>query len=264
MNENAKWIVAAAAALLVGACAVQTTMPSAEQKLALAPTGKLRVAFLANNAAQATKDPVSGELKGPAVDLGRQLAVRLDVPFEAVPYRTVAEMVASAPNGEWDVISLGINPDREKLIDFAAPYSQTESGYLVKGSAISTMADVDRPGIRIAVLERGDSDIFLTKSLKHAQLIRTKSVAEAVELLKSGSADVHANIKTFLIPLAGQVPTGRLLEGYWQIQPIALGVPKGKEAGARYVRQAVDELKAQGFVRQSIERAAVPGLMPAP
>lgn len=264
MNENAKWIVAAAAALLVGACAVQTTMPSAEQRVALTPTGKLRLAFLANNAAQATKDPVSGELKGPAVDLGKQLAMRLGVPFEAVTYRTVAELVASAPKGEWDVISIGFNPDREKLIDFAAPYSQAESGYLVKGSAISTMADVDRPGIRIVVLERGDSDIFLTKLLKHAQLIRTKSVAEAVELLKSGTADVHANLKTFLIPLAGQVPSGRILDGYWQIQPIALGVPKGNEASARYVRQAVDELKAQGFVRQSIERAAVPGLIPAP
>lgn len=264
MWKHVKWIIAATAALLVGACAVQTTMPSVEEKLSLTPTGKLRVAFLANNAAQATKDPVTGELKGPAVDLGRQLATRLGVAFEAVPYRTVAEMVASAPKGEWDVISLGINPDRAKLIDFTAPYAQTESGYLVKGSAISTMAEVDQPGIRIAVLERGDSDIFLTKLLKHAHLIRTKSFAEAIELLKSGAADVHANIKTFLIPLSAQVPSGRILDGYWQIQPIALGVPKGKEASARYVRQAVEELKSQGFVKQSIERAAVPGLMPAP
>ena len=264
MNEIARWTSVAAATLLVGACAMQRTIPSAEEKLSLTPTAKLRVAFLANNAAQATKDPVTGELKGPAVDLGRHLAGRLGVPFEAVPYRTVAEMVASAPKGEWDVISLGINPDREKLIDFAAPYSQTESGYLVKGPAISTMADVDRPGVRIVVLERGDSDIFLTRSLKHASLIRTKSVAEAVEILNSGSADVHANIKTFLIPLAVKVPSGRILDGYWQIQPIALGVPKGKEASARYVRQVVDELKAEGFVRQSIERAAVPGLMSAP
>lgn len=263
MKEKAKWIWAAIAALLV-ACASPTTIPSEEQRLSLTPTGKLRFAFLANNAAQATKDPVSGELKGPAVDLGTQLAVRLGVPFEPVPYRTIAELVASAPRGEWDVVSLGINPDREKLVDFTAPYSQTESGYLVKGSAIATMADVDRPGNRIAVLERGDSDIFLTKSIKHAQLIRIKSVADAAALLMSGSADVHANIKTFLIPLAAQVPSGRILEGYWQIQPIALGVPKGKEASARYVRQAVVELKAQGFVRQSIERAAVPGLMPAP
>jgi len=264
MLENAKWIIVAAAALLVGACAVQTTMPSAEEKLSLTPTGKLRVAFLANNAAQATKDPVTGELKGPAVDLGRQLAMRLGVAFEAVPYRTVAELVASAPKGEWDVISIGINSEREKLIDFTAPYSQTEGGYLVKGSAISTMAEVDRPGIRVVALEKGDSDIFHTKSLKHAELIRTKSIAEALELLKSGSADVHANIKTFLIPLSAQIPSGRILDGYWQIQPIALGVPKGKEASARYARQVVDELKAQGFVKQSIERAAVPGLMHAP
>ena len=83
-------------------------------------------------------------------------------------------------------------------------------------------------------------------------------------MLNAGSADVHANIKTFLIPTAQQVPAGRILDGYWQIQPIAFGVPKGKEASARFVRRMVDELKAQGFVRQSIGKAAVPGLMPAP
>ena len=118
MRAPAQWILSAAT-LLLSACAAHTVVPSADEKLALTTTGKLRVAFLGNSAAQATKDPVTGELKGPAVDVGREMALRLGVPFEAVPYRAVTELVASAPNDEWDVISIGINPDRQKLIDFA-------------------------------------------------------------------------------------------------------------------------------------------------
>ena len=264
MYPLARRIAFVATAALLAACAAQPTAPTASELQSLAPTGKLRVAFLETNAAQAMRDPATGRLRGPGVELGTALAARVGVPFEAVPYRTVAEMVASAPKGEWDVISIGINPDRERLIDFAAPHAQTESGYLVKGEAIRTMAEIDRPGVRIVVLERGDSDVFLSKMLKHAQLVRVKTPAEAVATLNGGGADVHANIKTFLIPLSAQVPSGRILDGYWQIQPIALGVPKGKPASAAYLRRAVDELKAEGVARRIIESAAVPGLMAAP
>jgi polar amino acid transport system substrate-binding protein len=250
-----------AAAVLLAACATQSTMPTADEKAALAPTGKLRLALLANNATN-PRDPATGEFRGPAVDVGKELASRLGVAFVVVPYPTVAQLIGSTGKGEWDVISSGINPDRQKVIDFTAPYMQTESGYLVKGAAIRTMEEIDRPGVRVAVLERGDSDIFLTGRLKHATLIRVKMIPDAVELLKSGGADAHANIKTFLIPTSSQVPEGRILDGYWQIQPVAYGVAKGNPAAA-YVKRTVDELNANGFTKAAVERAQIPGLMAA-
>jgi polar amino acid transport system substrate-binding protein len=256
------WLAAITAILVLAACATTTTMPTTEDKLALAPTGKLRLALLAANATN-PKDPVTGAFRGPAVDVGRELASRLGVPLEVVAYPTVAEFVGSAGKGEWDITSIGINPEREKLLDFTVPYMQIESGYLVRGLGIRTMAEVDRPGVRISVLERGDSDVLLTKTLKHATLVRTKTVPDALDALKSGRADVHSNIKTFLIPALKQVPDGRILDGYWQIQPIAYAVQRGKP-GAGYVGRVVEELKAKGFTKEAVERAGVPGLMPAP
>jgi len=262
--ETPARMVLAAVALLVSACATQSTMPTAEEKRSLAPTGKLRVAMLATNPSYATKDPVTGELKGPSVDFGRLVAQRLGVPMEPVSYRAISEVIGSATKDEWDLVAVGVNPDRQKVIDFAAPHAQSESGYLVKGTAIASMAQVDRPGVRVVVLERGDSDIFLTQLLKNATVVRVKSQADAVEALNTGKADVHANVKTNLIPASRQVPSGRILDGAWQVQPIAFGVPRGKETSARFVKRVVDELKSTGTMREMIEKAAVPGLMPAP
>jgi polar amino acid transport system substrate-binding protein len=240
-------------------------MPSAEEMQALAPTGKLRLGFLANNAVHATKDPVSGELRGPAIDLGKELARRLGVPFEAVSYRTVVEMVSSAPNNEWDVISIGINPDRLKAMDFSAPYSQIEIGILIgKDSPVTSIAELDRPGVRITVLERGDSDILLTPKLKQATLIRTQTIADSISMVRSGKADATSALKTFLIPASEQVPGSRILDGRITVQDIALGVPKGKNISAGYIAKFVDESKSSGFVKGSIDRAGVRGLMAAP
>lgn len=262
---RAKWMMVTSIALLLCGCATSQIMPTAEERQALAPTGKLRLAFLGDSAAHAANDPVSGEFRGPAIDIGKELARRVGVPLETVQYPTVKEMVTSTLKGEWDVISIGTNPEREEIMDFGAPYSQIEAGYLVgKNSPISEFSEVDRPGVRIAVLEKGGSDLHLTKTLKHATLIRIKSVPDAVEMLRSGKADVHSNIKTLLFPASEQLPGSRVLEGRTYGANIAIGVPKGREVSARYVRKFIDELKAQGFVKQSIERAGVRGLIAAP
>lgn len=262
---NARWFHVLAVALLLAGCASAPVVPSAEEKQALAPTGKLRLAFLANTAMHATQDPASGELRGPAIDVGKEMARRLGVPFQPVTYRTVAETVASAGKGEWDAIAIGINPDRLKIMDFSAPYSQIEIGILAAPAArISAVDDIDKPGIRIAVLQRGDSDILLTQSLKRATLVRTQTIGESLEMVKSGKADATSALKTFLIPAAEQFPGSRIVPGRLAVQEIAIAVPKGGDVSVRYIRRLINELKSEGFVKASIERAAVRGLMPAP
>lgn len=261
---RAKWL-GLAFVFLLGGCATAPIAPTAEEKQALAPTGKLRLAFLANNAVHATKDPASGELRGPAIELGREMAQRLGVPFEPVTYRTVVEMVGSVGKNEWDVISIGINPDREKLMDFSAPYSQIEIGILVGSAApIKSLSELDRTGLKIAVLERGDSDILLSKQLKNASLVKTQTIGASLEMVKNGNADAVSALKTFLIPAAEGVPGSRILEGSITLQEIAFAVPKGNRVSASYVRKFVDEMKAKGFTKASIERAGVRGLMASP
>ena len=256
-------LVALAVALLVGGCASSPTMPTSEEKQALAPSGKLRVGFQLN-ASHATKDPSSGELKGPAIDLGREIARRLGVPFEPVPYQSVVALVDSAQKGECDIYSIGVNPDRVRFLDFVT-YSQTELGYLVaKDAPIAALSNVDGPGVRIAVLERGDSDILLAGTLKQATLVRVKTLDESIAAVRSGRADAMAAIKTILFAVSDQIPGSRILEGRIAVQEIAIGVPKGRGTSVGYVRKVVEELKTKGFVRQSIERASVRGLIAAP
>jgi polar amino acid transport system substrate-binding protein len=259
-----KTLLVSAALLLLSACATQPTAPTAEEKQSLARTGKLRLAILGTNPSYATKDATTGEFKGPSIDFGRQVAQRLGVPLEIVPYAAVSALFTSATKDEWDLVTIGINPDREKVVEFAAPHAMSESGYLVKGATPASIAEVDRAGVRVVVLERGDSDVFLTQLLKSATLVRVKSQADAIAALNDGKADVHANVKTNLFPSAPQVPSGRILDGYWQVQPIAFGVPKNKDASARFLKRTVDEMKASGAMKELVIKASVPGLTPAP
>ncbi len=259
------WIVTAVLGLLIGGCAGIQTAPTQEERQALAPTGKLRAGFFANQPVHATKDPVTGELKGLAIDLGNELARRLGVPLEVMTYRTAVELVNSAQSNDWDIIFLGIVPERAKTVDFSAPYAQIEMGYLVaKGSSISTISEVDRPGVRIAVLEKGAVDVFLTPTLKAATLVRNPTVANALEMVSSGKADVLAAPKTSLFPTLEQVPGSRVLEGRIFVEDIGIGVPKGRNVSAAYVRKFVDDVKSRGFVKEAIEKAGVRGLMAAP
>lgn len=141
------WPIAGILGVLSSGCTSIKTPPPPESRQALAPTGTLRVGIFAGNPIHATKDPVSGELKGPAVDLGKELARRLGVPFEAVAYSSIAPLLAGAKSGEWDVATMGISAEREQTVDFTAPFMVVEFGYLVPGgSSMSTSADVDKPG----------------------------------------------------------------------------------------------------------------------
>ena len=260
-----RWIVATVVSLLLTGCAGMQTLPTPEERQALAPTGKLRAAFLANQPIHATKDPATGELKGVAIDLGRDLARRLQVPFEPVTYPTVVAMMGSAKSGDWDIIFTGIVPDRVKDLDFSAPYLQIEMGFLVRGnSPLLRASDIDRPGVRIAVPQRGSSDVLLSSTLKAATLIRSPTAADAVELLRTGNADAAGALKTFLYPLSEKVPGSRVLEGGFGYEDVGVGVPKGRELSAQYVRKFVDEAKSSGLVKAAVERAAQRGLMAAP
>lgn len=258
------WLSAAVVGLLVGGCAGMQTAPNPETKAAVAPTGKLRVAFV-SAVIFATKDPATGEFKGVAVDLGKELARRVGVPVEPVVYSGVPALIGGAKSGEWDVVLIGISPERAAAIDFTAPYMELEQGYLVRaGVPIDTIADADKPGIRIGVLEKAGADILLSGTLKNAMLVRTKTIGELYALIESGKADVIATGKPGLFAVAAKQPGSRVLGGRILVEPIAMGVPKDRNAAAAYVSQFVEDVKADGVVKSAIERAGLRGVVVAP
>lgn len=246
-------------ALLVAACAVDPVDPDVRK--VLAPTGKLRVGLI-SVPVHAIRDPYSGELRGISHDLGSALATRLRVPFEPIMYPNPTAYVIAGQAGEWDIGSLGVVQERQLLFDFAQPHLEVDYGYLVAAEAgIASMGQVDRPGVRVALVERSASDWALTKTLKHASVVRGRDLSALIDLVSMGEADVIAAQKTNLYDIAPRVPGSRVLDGRPGSEAQAFAVPKGRDAtGLAYLRSFVQEAKHQGLIQRAIDRAGVRGV----
>lgn len=252
-------------ALMLAGCAGAQTGPTQEQRQALAPTGKLRVGFLSTTPIHATKDAASGEFKGPAVDLGKEMARRIGVQFEPVAYTSFPPVLAGAKSGEWDVAMMGITSEREQVVDFTAPYMVVEFGYLVPcGSSISTLADIDKPGVRIAVLEKSSPDAYLSRIVQRATLFRVPTFASMVESLNAGRVDALYGTKAGMLSQSAMAPGSRVLEGRFGGEETAIAVPKGRQLGAAYARQFVEQAKSEGLVKAVIDRSGSRGVIVAP
>lgn len=258
-------IVAGLLALLTVGCAGIETGPSAEARQALAPSGVLRVALLDANAVHAIKDPASGEMKGVSHDLGRALAESLGVPFKPLIYPTIARLLEAGKTGQWDVALIGVTEEWRQFLDFTANHLEVEYGYLVpSGSKILDIAQVDRVGVRVAVVERGSPDLFLTRALKSATLVRSATLPGALALVGSGKADAVAALKPNIYAVSAKLPGSRVLDGRPGAEGAALAIPKGRDPAAlAYARRFIEEAKASGLVARAIERAGLRGAVVA-
>lgn len=231
----------------------------------LAPTGVLRAGVNYGNFILATRDPATGESRGVAIDLAQDVGQRLHVPVSLVPYDSVAAMVDAAKTGAWDIAFLGIDPAREGDIGFTAAYLEIEATYLVSaGSGIGAVADVDRDGVRVAAAARANYELFLTRELKRAQLVRAPGHPAAFELLQSGQVDALAGLRQALLGLTERLPGSRVLDGRFMAVPQAVGMPRGRAAGLAYLRDVVEEAKASGMVARAIGRTGARGVSVAP
>jgi len=231
----------------------------------LAPTGILRVGINYGNPVLATRDPASGDLRGVAVDLARELGRRVDLPLELVAFESAGKMFDAVKAAAWDVAFLAIDPERADQISFTAPYIEIEGTYLVpSGSTVHALGDVDRAGVRIGVSEKSAYDLFLSRSLQHAQLIHAPDPNSAFELIVSGKVDVIAGVRQHLVANSQKLPGSRVLEGRFMSIQQALGIPKDRDAGAAYLRQFIEEVKASGLVDRVMEKAGVRGVSVAP
>ena len=263
--RTTRWLMTAILGLLLTGCAGISTSPTPEARQALAPTGKLRVGLLLGDSTQAIRDSASGETKGVGFDLGKELARRMRIPFEPVEYASIGALLDSGKSGGWDIAFIGFNPERAKDWDFAAPHVEVQFGYLIPGgSSISTMADVDRPGIRVVVQERSGPDVFLSRALKNAVVVRASSYAGTLEMQKSGRADVIFSIKPILFELSSQLPGSRVLDGWPGIVPQAMAMRKGRDLGMAYARRFIEDAKSEGLVKAAVERAGLRGVVVAP
>ncbi len=260
-------LVLAVAFVLLGACSnMSPSTPIAENvRNELAPSGKLRAAINFGNPILANRDAATGEPRGVSVDLARELAKRLGVPLELVVYTAAGKVVEGIKSGEWDIAYFAIDPVRAADVDFTAPYVVIEGAYLVlQDSLIRTNAEVDREGVRVVVGRGSAYDLYLTRELKNAKLIRAATSPAVTDTMVAEKFEVAAGVKQQLQSDARRIPGMRLLEGRFMVINQAMSLPKGRIHGAKYLTDFVEEMKASGFVAESLKRHAIEGAMVAP
>ncbi len=230
-----------------------------------APTGRLRASINLGNPILAHRD-VQGEPGGVSVDLARELARRLGVEAELAVFDTAAKSVEAVRAGQADVGFFAIDPLRGEGIAFTAPYVLIEGSYLVReDSPITDNVQVDRDGVSVAVGQGSAYDLFLTRELQAARIVRAPSSPAVVGTFLEQSLDVAAGVRQQLEADAQRLPGLRLLPGRFMVIQQAMGLAKDRpEAAARLLREFVEEMKAQGFVAEAMRRHGVQGASVAP
>ena len=230
-------------------------------KAELAPTGVLRAAINLSNFLLVSGKSPSGEPLGVAPDMAREIAARLGVPVAYVPFATPGELADAAVRNVWDIGLIGAEPARAEKIEFTPAYVEIEATYLVpQGSPLRSVAEVDRDGIRIAVTARTAYDLWLSRNIKHATLVRSNSIDGAYRQFVDEKLDALAGLKPRLLSDVASLPGARILDGRFTAVQQAIGTARANAAGAEFLRRFVAEAKSSGLVARLIAHHKVQGL----
>ena len=231
----------------------------------LAPTGVLRAGINLSNFLLVSGKSAAGEPAGVAPDLAREIAQRLGVAVAYVPYARPGELADAAGSGVWDIGLIAAEPARAETIAFSPAYAEIEATYLVPaGSPLTSIAEVDRPGVRIAIAARSAYDLWLTRHLRHAELVRSKSLDASFEQFVADQLDALAGLRPRLLQDVEKLPGARILDGKFTAVQQAVGTAKANAAGARFLHDFVEDAKASGLVADLIARHHIRGLSVAP
>lgn len=256
MWRSLRWMV-----VMVTASVPALAQPSPEVLRDLAPSGTLRAAINFGNSVLAQKGE-GGAPRGVSADLANELAKRLGVPVAFVPYEAAGKVFEGVRAGAWDVGFMAIEPVRAAEITFTAPYVIIEGTYMVRrDSAFKDVGDVDRPGVKIAVGLGSAYDLYLTRTIKGATLLRARTGGGAamIEMFVTEKLDVAAGVRQQLDAYASNHPEMRVMSGHFQEIQQAMAMPRREgpshEAGANYLAAFVEEMKASGFVADALRRS---------
>jgi polar amino acid transport system substrate-binding protein len=260
--------IAAGVVLLIGLTSPVLSAEAPPSTGNIAPTGSLRVAIAVGPAAStfwATRDPASGAARGVTVELAKAAAAKLHVPLKLVEYQNSGEIAAAAAKDAWDISFMPADAEREKFVDQGPPYVVYESTYLVRaGSDIKTLGDVDRPGIRVGVIEGTATSRTVAKSLQRASLATFPKPEVAAALLGKGELDALAMGTEALVDLAKGLPGTRVLDEPVQSTGVVVTVPKNRPAAREWAARFIEDAKLDGTVRRAFDSAGFVAVAVAP
>lgn len=232
-----------------------------EARKALTPNGSLRVGVNLGNFLLVSKDPATGGLRGVVPDLAAELARRLGTTAELISSPGAGQVADGAAAGAWDVAFIGAEPQRAQEIGFTPAYVEIPATYLVPaGSAIRTLAEVDRPGVRVATAARSAYDLYLSRKLKHAQLVRAEGIPASYDLFVKEKLEVLSGLLPRLVSDVDRLPGARILDGKFTAIQQAIGTPRARTAAAAYLREFVADIKSSGLVASLIAKHGVKGI----
>jgi polar amino acid transport system substrate-binding protein len=253
--------LAVAAAIAASASAGVQAQDAREM---LAPKGKLRVGAYLGSPLSMVRDSKTGEIHGLSIDLGKELARKLDVPFEHVSYQRIADVLAGMKAGDVDFTVSNATPARAVDVNFSQTLVSLELGYLVPAaSSIATFSDLDKPGVRVGVTEGSTSQGTLPKILPNATVVPAQNLKRAIEMFERRELDVFATNKPTLFEMSDQMPGARVLDGRWGVEHIAIAIPKGRDTAMEFVRRFVEEAQTSGLLTEAVERAGLRGVVKA-
>lgn len=227
----------------------------------LAPTGTLRAGINLSNFLLVTGRAADGDPQGVAPDMAREIATRLGVPITYVPFERPGELADAAATGVWDIGLIGAEPARAEKIAFTAAYAEIEATYLVPaGSRLASFTDVDQPGVRISVSAGSAYDLWLTRNIRHAELVRTRSIEDSFRCFRNDGLEVLAGLRPRLLADQEALAGSTILDGYFATVQQAVGTARANRAGAAFLSEFVEEAKRSGLVARLIERHGVRGL----
>lgn len=238
---------------------------TADVKAELAPNGVLRAGINMSNFLLVTGRTPEGDPTGVSPDMAAEVARRLGVTLKLIAFKSPGELGDQAEKDVWDIGNIGAEPQRAKTISFTAAYCEIESTYMVPpGSPIKSIADVDKPGVRISVTGRSAYGLWLENNIKHATLMRTDTLDSSFDQFVDNKLEVLAGLRPRLLDDVKKMPGARILDGQFSAVQQAIGTPKKNKAAAVWLAAFVEEAKKSGLVQSFIDKHHVKGLSVAP
>jgi polar amino acid transport system substrate-binding protein len=231
----------------------------------LAPTGRLRASINLGNIVLAQTDPATGKPAGVTPELARALGERLGVPVDLVTFDAAGKAFDAFKRGAVDIVFLAIDPVRAEEVAFTPPYALIEGNFVVPASStLKSMSDIDRDGTRVAVAKGSAYDLFLTRALKAATLVRAATGPEAMQMFVDDKLEAAAGVRQPMVKFINVTPGLRLIEpSFMQIRQ-AMGMAKGRSAGAAFLHSFIAEMKASGMVADALRRSGQDDVVVAP
>ena len=228
-----------------------------------APTATLRVGINLGNPILANEELNTKRLYGVTIDIANEIGKRISLPVQLIPFKTAGATVDAVKTGEIDLVFVAIDPVRGADISYTPAYIQIEGAYMVKAnSSINNNEEVDAVGNEIVVGKGSAYDLYLSREIKHATLLRAASSQAVVDDFMSGQGNVAAGVKQQLESDAKRYEGLRMLPGRFMVINQAIGIPKARtqyEVATAYLSDVIAELKQSGFIAEAMKRHNIQG-----